>query len=165
MAWYAVHTHASAETKATWHLEHQGFSVYLPQYLKRRRHARRTDWIRAPLFPRYLFVWIDVFSERWQAIQSTIGVRHLLCSNGAPLEVPARIVEELKQRENDKGLISLSEQAPFAAGDRVQVTQGALIDRMGIFQCRSGQERAIVLLSLLGRDICVQVPEVSLARA
>ena len=60
MAWYAVHTHAGAETKAVWHLENQGFSVYLPRYLRRRRHARKVDWVPTPLFPRYLFVFMDV---------------------------------------------------------------------------------------------------------
>ena len=71
MAWYAVHTHAGAESRAVWHLERQGFAAYLPQYSKRRRHARRTEWVRAPLFPRYLFVWVDIAKQRWQAIQST----------------------------------------------------------------------------------------------
>ena len=165
MTWYAAHTHVNAETRALWHLENQGFSVYLPQYLKQRRHARKTDWVRTPLFPRYLFVFLDGFSRRWQAIQSTVGVRYLICSDGAPLEVPERIVQELREREDEKGLIKMAEQAPFRRGDRVQVTRGALIDQVGIFQCRSGSERAIVLLSLLGRDLRVQVPELALAKA
>lgn len=165
MAWYAAHTHAGAESRALWHLEHQGFSVYLPRYLKRRRHARRTDWVQTPLFPRYLFVWLDAFSERWQAIQSTIGVGHLICSNGSPLAVPEQIVQELREREDDKGLIRMAEQQPFHRGDKVQVLRGALVDQVGIFECASGDERAIVLLSLLGRDVRVQVPEVALSKA
>ena len=35
-------------------------TTYLPRYLKRRRHARRVDIVAAPLFPRYLFVAIDM---------------------------------------------------------------------------------------------------------
>ncbi len=165
MAWYAAHTHASAESTAIWHLERQGFAAYLPQYLKRRRHARKTDWVRTPLFPRYLFVWIDIAMQRWQAIQSTVGVRYLICSDGAPLQVPEGIVEELRQREDQKGLIDLSRQSPFRQGERVQITEGALIDQIGIFECGSDDERAVILLKLMGRELRVRMPQGALCRA
>ena len=58
--WYVVQTQANAEHKAVAHLGRQGFTTYLPRYLKRRRHARRVDIVPRPLFPRYLFVSIDV---------------------------------------------------------------------------------------------------------
>jgi len=76
--WYAVHTQASAEQKADFHLRNQGFEVYLPSYRKQRRHARRVDWIKAPLFPRYLFVRMDIETTPWRRIHSTIGVSYLL---------------------------------------------------------------------------------------
>ena len=50
--WYVAQTHRRDEEKAAWHLRRQEFSVYLPRYLTRRRHARRVDprdgspWIR-----------------------------------------------------------------------------------------------------------------------
>jgi len=58
--WYVVQTHSQAEAKACGHLQRQGFEIYLPKYLKRRRHARRTETVIAPLFPRYLFVAVDM---------------------------------------------------------------------------------------------------------
>ena len=42
-SWYVVQTHAIAEMKASMHLGRQGFEVYLPRFLKRRRHARRVE--------------------------------------------------------------------------------------------------------------------------
>lgn len=165
MPWYVAHTHAGAESRAVWHLERQGFTTFLPQYLKRRRHARRTDWVRAPLFPRYLFISLDVARERWQAIQSTIGVRYLICADGKPLELHRRVVEELREREDEHGLIAMSQQCPFQHGDRVQVTEGALIDQIGIFQCSSDKERAVVLLKLLGRDLRVEVAQAAIGKA
>ena len=35
--WYVVQTHVNAEVKAAANLERQGFAVYLPRFLKRRR--------------------------------------------------------------------------------------------------------------------------------
>ena len=58
-SWYVVQVHAHAETKAQMHLTRQGFETYVPRYLKRRRHARRTDTVAAPLYPAYLFVRFD----------------------------------------------------------------------------------------------------------
>jgi transcriptional antiterminator RfaH len=70
--WYVVQTHANAEAKAYTHLEKQGFQAYLPRFLKRRRHARRVETVPAPLFPCYLFVTIDVATQRGRSIHSTI---------------------------------------------------------------------------------------------
>ena len=78
-SWYVVQTHPHAEAKAASHLERQGYSIYLPRYLKRRRHARRIEIVAAPLFPRYLFVAIDPLTQRWRSIQSTIGVARSAC--------------------------------------------------------------------------------------
>ncbi len=164
MAWYAVHTHPGAESRAVWHLERQGFSAYLPQYLKRRRHARKTEWVSTPLFPRYLFVWADIAMQRWQAIQSTVGIRYLICSDGKPLQVPEGIVDELREREDERGLIDMARQSPFDPGESVQVTEGALIDKVGIFECCSDKERAVILLRLLGRDVKVRLPQAALCR-
>ena len=49
--WCAVQTHVRSEDKAAFHLRRQGYDVFLPKHLKRRKHARRVDWVPAPLFP------------------------------------------------------------------------------------------------------------------
>ena len=78
--WFVVQTQPNAENKAVAHLARQGFVTYLPRYLKRRRHARRVDIVAAPLFPRYLFVVIDMTAQRWRSIYSTVGVSRLICN-------------------------------------------------------------------------------------
>ena len=79
MRWYVAHTQPGSEAKASWHLRNQDFAVYLPRSLKRRRHARRLDWVAAPLFPRYLFIGMELATARWRAIRSTIGIAGLVC--------------------------------------------------------------------------------------
>jgi transcriptional antiterminator RfaH len=78
--WYVVQTRPHAEVRAAQHLQRQGFATYLPRHLKRRRHARRTEIVAAPLFPRYLFVLVDMATQRWRSIHSTIGVSRLVCN-------------------------------------------------------------------------------------
>ena len=78
--WYVVHTQPRGESLAITNLINQGLETYLPLHLRRRRHARRTEWVPAPLFPSYLFVQFDVEQTRWRAIHSTFGVRYLVCN-------------------------------------------------------------------------------------
>src|SRR3974377_873193 len=86
--WYVAHTHIHAESKAAFHLQRQGFGIYLPRYLKKRRHARRVDTVAAPLFPRYVFISVDTVTQRWHSIRSTIGITRLVAPRGVPAIVP-----------------------------------------------------------------------------
>src|SRR5260221_4478322 len=134
MRWYVAHTQPLAEGKASWHLRNQDFAVYLPRYLKRRLHARRIDWVPTPLFPRYLFIGMDLAVARWRAIRSTIGIAGLVCHGDPPTPVPAGIVEAIQAREDDKGVVVLPVAPIFGKGDRVQITEGALRGLSGLFE-------------------------------
>src|SRR5687767_7204804 len=101
--WYVAQTHAHAEKKAAVHLQRQGFEIYLPRYRKRRRHARRVETVTAPLFPRYLFVAVDIGAQRWRSIQSTFGVLRLVCNGDEPAAVADLVVNALRGREDQDG--------------------------------------------------------------
>jgi transcriptional antiterminator RfaH len=153
--WYVAQTHVHAETKATFHLGRQGFEVYLPRYTKRRRHARRVDTVAAPLFPRYLFVSVDMATQRWHSIRSTIGITKLVTNGDVPAIVPPAIIEGLKRREDANGFVQLEHRPRFASGDKIRVLEGAFCDALGLFEGITGQERVAILLDLLGRKVRV----------
>lgn len=153
--WYVVRTHPYAEYKAAAHLQRQGFEVYLPCYAKRRRHARRTDVIAAPLFPRYLFVSIDLVNQRWQAIRSTLGVVELVCRSGVPVSVTSEVVGCLRKREDAAGFVQLAAAPLFSAGDAVRIVGGTFSECLGLFEAMTDNERVSVLLDLLGRKVRV----------
>jgi transcriptional antiterminator RfaH len=155
LRWFVAHTHPHAEAKATTHLNRQGFEIYFPRYLKRRRHARRIETVVAPLFPRYLFVAIDLNVQRWRSIYSTVGVNRLVCNGDDPTAVPDGIVEALKQREDPNGFIKLDSRLPFRAGDKVRVLDGAFSSCLGLFEGMAERERIAILLDLLGRKVRV----------
>lgn len=162
--WIAVHTHANAEDKATSHLKRQGFDAYLPRYLKRRRHARKTDFVARALFPRYLFVRLDE-TQSWRAIQSTVGVSALVTNGDGPGMVPDALIEQLKLREDDAGMVALNPADAFAINQSVRIVDGPLADHVGQFQGLSGDQRVMVLLDLMGRSVKVKVPFDALAKA
>lgn len=155
--WYVAHTRPNAEEIASRHLDRQGFRVFLPRFSKRRRHARKVDLVVRPLFPRYLFVAVDLAVDRWRAIHSTVGVASLLCHGGHPTAVPAGVVEDLLERCDDQGVVALSDRPAYAWGDRVRLLDGAFTNLIGVFERMTDGERVAVLLNLMGRSVRVML--------
>ena len=155
--WYVVQTQGNAGVKAAANLERQGFSIYFPRYMKRRSHARKVETVPRPLFPRYLFVGIDVESQRWRAVQSTLGVSHLVCVGDRPAVVEHGVIDALKSREDEAGFITLVRRAAFSPGDTVRIVDGAFVDSLALVENASDHHRVAVLLNLLGRKVRVLV--------
>jgi transcriptional antiterminator RfaH len=153
--WYVVQTQVNGEAKAAQNLARQGYEIYLPRYLKRRRHARKVDFTAKPLFPRYMFVAIDMATQRWRSIQSTFGVARLVSNGDDPASVPEGVVHALRAREDDKGFVRLDSKPAFVPGDRVRVLAGAFMDSAGLFNGLADHDRVSILLDMLGRKVRV----------
>ncbi len=156
--WHVIYTRLRSESLALQHLERQGFTAYLPRHRKQRRHARRTDWVTAPLFPRYMFVLIDVAAARWRSIRSTIGVSDIICQGDRPLPMMPGVVEEIIERENEEGLVCAAPNLNLRKGDRVRVERDSMCDQVGLFETMADKDRVIILLNLLGRQVRALVP-------
>jgi transcriptional antiterminator RfaH len=162
--WFVIRTRPNAERQALWHLRNQGFEkLYLPSYRKRRSHARRIDWVAAPVFPQYLFVCMDEQTAQWRAIRSTVGIIDIVRNGNTPTPVPTDVIEALKAREGDDGLVSLSR--GYGPGDHVQLCAGPFEGQVGLLECEDDQQRVTVLLNLLGRSVRVSVLAETVTRA
>ena len=82
--WYAVQCKPNKERTATQQLANQGIRSFLPVREKTRRHARRIERVRVPLFPGYLFV------TAWIAISciDPSNCMHFSVYSGLPMEMP-----------------------------------------------------------------------------
>jgi hypothetical protein len=81
--WFLVHTLPHNERRAELHLGAQGFRTHFPTIEKTIRHARQLRTVRAPLFPRYIFLILDLGRDRWLSVGSPLAF---------PRSTPARIV-------------------------------------------------------------------------
>lgn len=157
--WYAVYTQNRMEKWARSNLWERGFEVYLPQYSKRRRHARRTDRVAAPLFPRYLFVRADLEQGARRAIRTAPGVADMVAFSNTPVPVADAVIAELRAREGDDGLVSLASLAEhYELGEKLRINSGAFSDQFGFFNGLDDRNRVLLLLDLLGRRIPVRIP-------
>lgn len=148
--WYLVYTKVRQEKVAQTNLERQGYAVYLPLVRQvRRRLGRRVSVIGA-MFPRYLFVRLDSDTDNWAPIRSTLGVVSIVRFGHEPARVPDRFVDYLRSREDEKGIqtVAVDELKP---GMRVRVTEGSLMGFEGVYQARTGHERVVVLLEIMGK--------------
>lgn len=157
MRWYVVFTRPSAEGKALTQLENQGYTAYLPLYRTKRRHARREEMVDRPLFPRYLFVALDILEQQWRPILSTVGVADLLRRGDRPTAVPSGLVEALRERESGGYHSEPSGWYP-RPGDQVRVVGGPFADVVGSLFRISDKDRVLVLLDLLGREVVTEIP-------
>ncbi len=159
--WYVVHTQPNGETRAEAHLRRQGFRTYLPRYKRSRRHARKTQTVTRPLFPRYLFVGLDLARDRWRSIQSTIGVSQLVLAGDHPAQLPEGVVEEIRQRETSDGLVEIGLPAGVKPGSKVRLVDGIFAEASGVIERVADERRVSILLHLLGREVRVFVPAAS----
>ncbi len=158
MRWYVAYTQPNAEWKAASHLRRQGFEVYLPLCRGIRRHARRKEVVRRPLFPRYIFVGLDLAADRWRAVNGTVGVSRLVCYGERPAPLPGGMVAGLRAEEDTEGLVSLASLVLFDPGVRLRVLDGAFAGQTGRYVHMTEAERVVLLFNLIGRAVEVTVP-------
>jgi transcriptional antiterminator RfaH len=163
--WYVVHTQPHSERRAELNLQRQGFETYLPRYLRSRRHARRSETVSRPLFPRYLFVALDLARDRWRAIQSTFGVCRLVLAGDEPVPVPEGVIDEIRLREGEDGFVALTLAAGLRPGSQVQLVDSIFANCHGVIDRIADDRRIAVLLELLGREVRVFVPAASIRPA
>lgn len=157
ITWFVVYTQPSKEALAAQHLRNQGFAVYLPQYQKLRRHAGRAEVVAAPLFPRYLFAGIDLEQQRWRSVNGTRGVAGLVMFGDKPVPVPEPVLAEIRSREDATGFVQLN--APgFIRGQALRIVEGPMADTHALFEEAVDGNRAILLISLLGRLVRTKMP-------
>lgn len=158
-SWYVVQTRHLCEVRAAQELANQGFEVFLPRYLKKRRHARKVSLVAAPLFPGYLFVSFDPARQRWRAINGTYGVARVIAGEAGPVPVAGGVVAGLKARADREGFIAMSQRPSFVPGEVIRIRSGSFAEALGLFEGFRDQDRIAVLLDLLGGKVRVLLDE------
>ena len=145
--WYAVATKARGEAIAKANLERQHYQVFLPTIrLKKRRRGRWTP-VTEPLFPGYLFVSLALGADDPAPIRSTVGCIGLVRFGQTHTPVPSSLIAALHGTSQG----ALDTPLPFNQGDKVRVIAGPFAGLEAVFDMPRGEDRAQVLLELLGK--------------
>src|SRR5262249_39078897 len=161
--WFLVHTQPHCERKAEMNLAAQGFRAHLPQIQKTIRHARQLRTVRAPLFPRYMFLILDLGRDRWLSVRSTIGVSSLFTCEDRPVPVPEGVVEALIERTDEANLTLFN--SGLVPGQSVRILSGPFVDFVGTLERLDDAGRVQVLLDMMGSAVRVALHRCALAPA
>jgi transcriptional antiterminator RfaH len=161
--WYVAQTLARREAGAMGQLRAQGFHVFLPQLYKTVRHARKLRTVKAPVFPGYLFVALDLQRDRWRSINGTIGVSRLVMGRDFPAPVPAGVVETFLDHLDDAGMCRMD--GDLQRGQAVRVISGPLADAIGRLVDLDGNGRVRVLLEIMGGQVVTNLARSALEAA
>lgn len=162
--WYVVQTKPRKEREAEENLQRQGFHTYLPWLQGGWR--RGSDWNKViePLFPRYLFIYVDMHKESVAPIRSTRGVTQLIKFGQHIQPVDPGVIDYLKLREDLESGCYIAQEKSFAKGDKMEIREGPFEGLVGIYEKTSGEGRVVVLLSYLGGQNRVTLPGQQIGR-
>ena len=158
--WFAVQAKPNAAHIAACNLVRQGFEVFLPLERFTLRRGRSLVPVLRPYFPGYLFVGFDPAIAPWRAIRSTQGVIRLVSFGTTPAPVDTKLVEELKLVCDNEGIIHAHLDAQ--PGDPLRVVEGPLTGLIGKLERMAPQERAWLLLEVMGQPTRVSLPVTAL---
>jgi len=162
--WIAVVTQVNSENLAIANLVQQGYESYCPYILKTIRHARKTEQVKRPLFPGYVFVALDLEADQWRAIQSTRGVRSIVQFGKRLGRLPVGFIEALISQENS-GCLSIDKiSKPLSVGEVVRVENNAFNGLIGKVLSVDSKDRIWVLLDILKQSIKVAISREDLAK-
>ena len=161
--WHLAQFKPNCASIAKRNLARQGFEVFLP--LERRSKMLRNRFVAEtrPYFPGYIFIGAPMTAAPARSIRSTQGIAQLVCFGAAPAQVPAGLVEALKQNCDTDDVFNPQE--ALNVGDRVQMVDGPFADLIGKIQQVSTHERAWVLLDVMGKATRISIPSSDLRLA
>ncbi|MGQ9701156.1 MAG: transcription termination/antitermination protein NusG [bacterium] len=155
--WYAVYTRCHHERAANKILIDYGINTFLPEILVPSRRRDRKKLIKKPLFPNYLFVYLDNVKENWLKVYRTYGVVRI-CGNGRPTPIPDEDINSIKIFvESERNIYPL----PYlVVGAKVRVISGPLSGALGILLKEDHKKRKLVVsISLMGQSVAVTLAD------
>ena len=164
-SWYVVYTKPREEIRAEVNLDNQGYEVYLPRVLRRRRRRGDVIDVVEPLFPRYMFVRLTIGCDNLMSLRSTRGVSSLVSFGNTPVSVSDDFVLVLMRSEDpEKGYFECEDKA-FDIGTTVSVVDGPFAGIQAEVNSDMGGKNVTLLVSLFGRVNKIVIPRYDVVSA
>ncbi|GAA5214006.1 transcription/translation regulatory transformer protein RfaH [Corallincola platygyrae] len=156
--WFLLKCKPRQEQRAVANLEQQLIEAYAPQIdvskIKRGKRTTETE----PLFPGYLFARFDPHFVSLTSVQSTRGVSAVVRFGQQLAEVSDQAIRDIKDKCCNQDAPEVSADLP-SKGDKVHLTDGSLKGLEAVYQMDDGEQRAFVLIDLLGKQQRVSVEQ------
>lgn len=153
--WYVINTKPKEEAKAEGYLSAKGLEIFNPllesYFFRNGKIAREVK----PLFPGYIFGNFDLERD-YTLVKWGRGVKKLVSFGGLPTPISEVVIEEIKKRKNEQGIIKLNND--LKPNDKVRIKAGPFRDFLGIFQrWVPEKERVRILLNLIAYQPSIEI--------
>ena len=155
--WYVVKSKTRKESVALEQLSRQNFVCFYPRMMVRRKRGSRYVRVVEALFKNYLFIKLDLSQQDISPIRSTRGVQELVRFGNKLVPVPPAIIASIKSRVDENEILTI-DAAHFRCGQKVTIEMGSFAGLEAIYCEPKGENRALLLINLLGRMQRVVVP-------
>ena len=156
--WFLIYTKAKEEHRAKTNLENQGFQIFLPMLSFAKMNQSKSITLEA-MFPRYLFIKINLERDNWTCIKSTRGVNHLVVFGQIFAEIPNQVIEHLKSGADEQHIFRQAIiRQEFQKGDKLVIEKGVFKDKEATFLSKKSKERVRILLRFVNHLITAEIP-------
>ncbi len=155
--WLCIFTQPHREKLAAVSLREAGFDVYMPIYKKLVLRQGIRVQIRAPLFPRYIFIGGQGEPAVFFSASRAQGVTSFAARTLEQSWVCDSIVQSLKANQDEEGLVCFDPKRA-QSGQSVRLLAGPFAGFQGLFAEPDDRKRSVILLNLLGKTHRISVP-------
>ena len=156
--WFLVFTKTKEEQRAKTNLENQGFQIFLPLVAFAKKNQSKSTTLEA-LFPRYLFIKLNLERDNWTCIKSTRGVSHMVVFGQRFAEMPHQVIEHLKSGADENHIFRQAiTRQEFQKGDKLVIEKGVFKDKEATFLSKKSKERVRILLRFVNHLITAEIP-------
>ena len=148
-----MRTQPHRETQAARQLENQDFRTFVPRILKSRRHARKFETVRAPLFPATCSSFLISDVTAGGASTAPSGSIAFLCAAASLSLCRVAWWSRATEVTSADGVVRCG--PALEEGQSIRVTAGPFAELMGTLERLDEQGRVRVLLDILGGKIPV----------
>ncbi len=151
--WYLAYCKPKEEARARAHLAAQGVESYYPMVeIEKLRRGKRVPQ-REPMFPNYLFIYVDLEEVTPVTLKSTRGISRIIHFGKEWTPVSSQLIYRLMSRDDSDEARASYSRLP-TQGDKVLIESGPLAGFEAIYLEPDGEKRAILLVNLLNQETC-----------
>lgn len=148
-SWYLLYCKRGQLLRAKEHLERQAVHCLSPMIAIEKMVRGKRTIVNEPLFPNYLFIEFDPEAIHTTTISATRGVSHFVRFGSMPAIVPEDVIVALQTERTE----TLTDPDLPQPGEQVIITAGAFEGLKAIFTEPDGEERSMLLLKMLNKQI------------
>ncbi|MEI1277384.1 UpxY family transcription antiterminator [Leptospira venezuelensis] len=156
-SWYAVYTNSRAEKKLALELSKKGVTQYLPIISTEKKWSDRIKTVLIPVFPSYVFVKIDIRTEKLKVLETPGAVRFVsigeipFAIENDDIEIIRQLVTEYPDR------IKIEREKMLAPGKKVRIRSGLFKDRKARVIRKGSKSSILVSISGTGTTVSLEL--------